>query len=119
MKTRLKQFEMAPLCHLMGFDSGIYVDCTEEGHHRSGSLALYWLSNFDICLQYYSLHHIQLSVKSYVNTPWIFTRLYAWPREEDKCCTFELLCSLQSIVGIHYLCIGDFNEIMFTHKNNG
>lgn len=52
---------------------------------------------------------------------WRFTGIYGEAQAELKYKTWELLRSLHSEVtgSIPWLCVGDFNEILFHHEKEG
>jgi hypothetical protein len=50
---------------------------------------------------------------------WRLTGIYGEPRWEDKYKTWDKLRQLKQINNLPWIVIGDFNEILFSHKKEG
>ncbi|KAL8555482.1 hypothetical protein ACS0TY_003331 [Phlomoides rotata] len=50
---------------------------------------------------------------------WIFTGVYGWPGDQDKWKTWRMLDHLANGNTLPWLCLGDFNEILFNYEKRG
>jgi hypothetical protein len=91
------------------------VDC--KG--RSGGLALFWRKGVDVRVRWKGRYHIDVDVVESNGVKWRFTRIYGESKAGEKENTWRLLRTLQGQSDLPWLCIGDFNEILFAHEKEG
>ncbi|KAK6164533.1 hypothetical protein DH2020_001397 [Rehmannia glutinosa] len=103
-----------------GFKGCFPVDCVGEGNNKRGGMCMLWREPFDLSLISFSQHHISVSVKCAGVAPnWICSGIYGWPEHTQKWRTWQLLKSIYPGVGIPWICMGDYNEIMWLHEKKG
>ncbi|XP_074278415.1 uncharacterized protein LOC141602006 [Silene latifolia] len=93
---------------------GIEVDCMG----RAGGLAFMWKKELDCSLLTASIHHIDLLVKE-GGREWRATGFYGWPMVSDRNLSWELLRLLSGQSDLPWLCMGDFNEVLFSTEMKG
>ncbi|XP_074271159.1 uncharacterized protein LOC141595086 [Silene latifolia] len=85
---------------------------------RSGGLALLWKRGVTCKLRSSSVHHIDVDIEL-DGTKWRMTGFYGWPTVSDRYLSWELLRDLGSQAGDPWMCIGDFNEILYSTEMKG
>ncbi|XP_021715945.1 uncharacterized protein LOC110683843 [Chenopodium quinoa] len=87
---------------------------------RSGGLALLWRKGLDVVLQSMSVHHIDVEVRGGLGDMlWRMTGFYGWPEVQNRHLSWSLLRELASHSTLPWMCIGDFNEILYESKKSG
>ncbi|KAL8551509.1 hypothetical protein ACS0TY_000564 [Phlomoides rotata] len=87
---------------------------------RRGGLILLWNSDADAEITSYSTNHIDVIVhNSDGGGDWRFTGLYGWPEDQHKWKTWRLIDTLAVGNTMPWLCVGDFNEILFHYEKHG
>ncbi|XP_074303811.1 uncharacterized protein LOC141638297 [Silene latifolia] len=94
--------------------NGIEVDSVG----RSGGLAFLWKREVDCSFVTASIHHIDVHVREGDNE-WRVTGFYGWPAVTDRHLSWELLRLLHSQSALPWVCIGDFNEIIYSTEMKG
>lgn len=96
----------------------VVVDCEGKG---GGGLAVLWRSGISVVLKSKSKNHIDLEVSETGGEKWRFTGIYGEPQSNLKYKTGELIEWLKNEDREHlsWLCVGDFNEILFHHEKEG
>jgi exonuclease III len=80
---------------------------------RSGGLALFWKDSLKVEIFNYSRHHINAIVQEGEDDfRWKLTGFYGQPDTARREESWTLLRHLKSIQPTHWLCVGDFNEIL-------
>lgn len=90
-----------------GFSTGLSVDCVGLGKEKAGGIALFWIEETQMDIQYYSINL------------WHFTGLYGFSVEHHKLRTWELINSPSSQIDGKWVCLGDFNDILDNHDKVG
>jgi exonuclease III len=85
----------------------------------SGGLALFWKRDVDITIKSISKYHIDALVKEEDGWVWRLTGIYGEPKAEGKGKTWRILRTLNNLYKKPWLCLGDFNEILFGHEKEG
>ncbi|XP_074270702.1 uncharacterized protein LOC141594592 [Silene latifolia] len=93
---------------------GIEVDSVG----RSGGLAMLWRKDVDCSFLSASVHHMDFSVKS-SEGEWRITGFYGWPTVSDRHLSWELLRLLSRQSQLPWVCLGDFNEILYSTEMIG
>ncbi|XP_074318255.1 uncharacterized protein LOC141655056 [Silene latifolia] len=93
---------------------GIEVDCMG----RSGGLAFLWKKDIDCNFVSASVHHMDFTIKE-DNREWRVTGFYGWPAVADRHLSWELLRVLSRQSSLPWICIGDFNEILYSTEMKG
>ncbi|KAL0455246.1 UNVERIFIED_CONTAM: hypothetical protein Slati_0863800 [Sesamum latifolium] len=97
--------------------NGVNVDSRGKG----GGLALLWIKEWKVSLQSFSNNHVDVHIEeSDCNKKWRFTGVYGEPEVKNRKFFFwSLLKSLKAKSPLPWICMGDFNEIMFDHEKEG
>ena len=85
----------------------------------SGGLALFWKRDVDVTLKSISKYHIDVLVKEEDGRVWRLTGIYGEPKAEEKKKTWRLMRILNNLYKMPWLCLGDFNEILFGFEKEG
>ncbi|XP_042972927.1 uncharacterized protein LOC122304723 [Carya illinoinensis] len=80
----------------------------------SGGLAMMWKNNLEVQLISFTRWHISVMIADKRhNTSWMLTGFYGHPVTSKRKLSWNLLRELKPSQGIPWLCIGDFNEILY------
>ncbi|KAL8485009.1 hypothetical protein ACS0TY_027348 [Phlomoides rotata] len=111
--------ELVFVARKLGFDSHLGVDCgLLYGPRRSSGRS--WNSEIDVEVTSYSTNHIDVTIhNTNGDGDWRFTGIYGWPEDQQKWKTWHLLDTLAVGNSLPWLCVGDFNEIMFQYEKQG
>ncbi|XP_074305800.1 uncharacterized protein LOC141641022 [Silene latifolia] len=93
---------------------GFEVDSTG----RSGGLPFMWKKEVGCQLRSASIHHIDMDV-SWNNKMWRVTGFYGWPVVSDRHLSWQLLRILKDEYDGPWVCVGDFNEILYATEMKG
>ncbi|XP_074265989.1 uncharacterized protein LOC141588446 [Silene latifolia] len=93
---------------------GIEVDCLG----RSGGLAFLWKKDIDCTFVSASVHHMDFTIKE-ENREWRVTGFYGWPAVADRHLSWELLRVLNRQSSLPWICVGDFNEVLYSTEMKG
>ncbi|KAK9671538.1 hypothetical protein RND81_12G037300 [Saponaria officinalis] len=85
---------------------------------RSGGLALLWRKESTCELRSMAQHHMDFTVHI-GDKPWRFTGFYGWPEVHNHRLSWELLRLLATQSSDPWMCMGDFNEILFSTEMLG
>ncbi|XP_074314785.1 uncharacterized protein LOC141650659 [Silene latifolia] len=85
---------------------------------RSGGLALLWKKEIDCVFKSASVHYMDFVIKG-ERGEWRLTGFYGWPAVSDRHLSWELLRVLSRQSALSWVCIGDFNEILFSTEMKG
>ncbi|XP_075633790.1 uncharacterized protein LOC142606301 [Castanea sativa] len=84
-----------------------------------GGLALYWKSDFGVDVQTFSDHHIDALINQGVDDAWRFTSFYGDPDTASRDDSWNLLRSLSHRFNFSWVCMSDFNEMLFANEKMG
>ncbi|XP_074301337.1 uncharacterized protein LOC141632718 [Silene latifolia] len=113
-ETKLCGREMRRVRESIEGDFGIDVDSVG----RSGGLPFWWRREVDFIFQSSSVHHMDFLVQG-AEGEWRITGFYGWPAVSDRYLSWELLRVLSRQSSLPWVCIGDFNEILFSTEMKG
>ncbi|XP_074284138.1 uncharacterized protein LOC141608694 [Silene latifolia] len=85
---------------------------------RSGGLAFLWRKGVDCTFLSASVHHMDFLIPS-ERGEWRVTGFYGWPAVTDRHLSWELLRILSRQSAVPWVCMGDFNEVLFSTKMKG
>ncbi|XP_074287486.1 uncharacterized protein LOC141612574 [Silene latifolia] len=85
---------------------------------RLGGLSFWWKKEVDCVFQSSSVHHMDFLVRG-AEGEWRITGFYGWPTVSDRHLSWELLRILSRQSSLPWVCIGDFNEILFSTEMKG
>ncbi|XP_074313546.1 uncharacterized protein LOC141648725 [Silene latifolia] len=85
---------------------------------RSGGLAFLWRKEVDCMFVSASLHYMDFTVRE-GDREWIVTSFYGWLAVSDRHLSWELLRVLKSQSVLPWVCLGDFNEILYSTEMKG
>ncbi|KAK9749818.1 hypothetical protein RND81_02G152700 [Saponaria officinalis] len=94
--------------------NGYEVDCVG----RSGGLAVLWKKNLRCTILSATVHYIDMEVREGANI-WRLTGFYGWPAIQDRHLSWQQLRILASALQLSWLCLGDFNEILYSTEMKG
>lgn len=96
------------------------VECETTTRSQRGGLCMLWRDSIMLHLVSYSLHHIVGTiVGSEGEQNWTCSGVYGWPETDNRTKTWNLLEYLRQTVQGAWLCIGDFNEILWSVEKRG
>ncbi|KAK5775962.1 hypothetical protein PVK06_043918 [Gossypium arboreum] len=99
-----------------GFENGIDVGAVGS----KGSLSLGWKGNSLIRLKSFSSFHIDVDVQDVeCDTTWHLMGFYGNPEKKNRRESWELLRHLGQDQKIHWIVLGDFNEIVSSFEKKG
>ncbi|XP_074321466.1 uncharacterized protein LOC141658006 [Silene latifolia] len=113
-ETKLSGHELRRVRERFDEFYGIEVDSVG----RSGGLAMLWKKEIDCTFMSASNHHMDFRVKG-EEGEWRITGFYGWPVTADRHLSWELLRLLSRQSHLPWVCIGDFNEILFSTEMKG
>lgn len=121
METKLKTDEMRKINVQKLFYEGCFVvDCEVSQRSRRGGLCMLWKIANELSLSLYSLHHISCHVGSdSIERRWTITGVYCWPETSNRDQTCQLLGAVHNDTLNAWMCIGDFNEILWSFEKKG
>ncbi|XP_074274040.1 uncharacterized protein LOC141597473 [Silene latifolia] len=113
-ETKLSSSEMR------GITSSLEGYCSMEVDSvgRSGGLAFLWRKEFRVSLRSASTHYMDLDIGE-GDGVWRLTGFYGWPLVQDRHLSWQLLRYLAEEDHTAWLCIGDFNEILYANEMKG
>jgi len=116
METNVSIGRLQNLRIAMGFEGLLSVDPVG----RSGGLALFWKGFHLVELLSYSRRHISVFIRNMGSgVPWKFTGFYGHPDPSQRAESWKLLKFLKRAPPSPWLCIGDFNEILYNSEKVG
>ena len=88
---------------------------------EKGGIVVLWRRGVDVSLRNFPDNHIDMDIKEADGSVWRFTRVYGFPQADEKHRTWTLLkdLRLQDTINIPWLCVGDFNKILYQHEKEG
>ncbi|XP_074278676.1 uncharacterized protein LOC141602272 [Silene latifolia] len=95
-----------------------YCSMEVDSVGRSGGLAFLWRKEFRVSLRSASMHYMDLDIGEGA-VMWRLTGFYGWPLVQDRYLSWQLLRILAEEDHSSWLCIGDFNEILFANEMKG
>ena len=87
--------------------------------HRRGGLVLFWKELMGLRVETSSKNHIDCIIRGGNEGAWRFTGFYDEPITHKRHESWSLLCQLNNQFNLHWLCAGDFNEILRGSKKKG
>jgi hypothetical protein len=114
-ETKLTEKEMERFRWSLKMPNMIVQNC----RGRSGGLALFWRKGVDVSLRWKGRYHIDVNVVEANGVKWRFTGIYGESKQGQKENTWRLLRTLHAQDNLPWLCMGDFNEILFSHEKDG
>ncbi|XP_074289571.1 uncharacterized protein LOC141614725 [Silene latifolia] len=113
-ETKLSSEEMKSVFSRFEDYGGMAVDSVG----RSGGLAFMWRKDVHVVFRSASVHFMDFDVRI-DGLDWRCTGFYGWPAVHERYLSWELLRSLAAESRIPWLCVGDFNEILYAHEMKG
>lgn len=113
-ETRLDKCRMQKFRSMLGMHNMWVEDC--KG--KSGGLALFWRREINVTVRWSGRMHIDTVVEEKDGYKWRLTGIYGEPQTGKKE-TWRLLRTLHNQLQLPWVCIGDFNEILYNHEKQG
>ena len=99
----------------LGLTNMVVKDCVG----RSGGLAIFWRNGVKFHLRTTSRLYIDGDVEEADGFTWRLTVFYGEPKSDQKELSWRALRTLNAGRRHPWLCLGDFNEILFSHEKEG
>ena len=87
--------------------------------NKTRCLALFWKKSVHIEVTSSSPNHIDTIVGRNPESQWRFTGIYGFVEAARKPETWSRIRSLHRSASLPWLCVGDFNEILWSHEKLG
>ncbi|XP_074314730.1 uncharacterized protein LOC141649965 [Silene latifolia] len=113
-ETKLSSGEMHRVWSRFDGYTGVAVDSVG----RSGGLAFLWRDDVRCTLQSASMHHMDFDVEMREIKSRV-TGFYGWPAVQDRHLSWDLLRLLASESAGPRLCVGNYNEVLFSSEMKG
>ncbi|KAK1650518.1 hypothetical protein QYE76_068323 [Lolium multiflorum] len=91
----------------------------KDSDGQSGGLVLFWRNYVNLKAGLKSRYHIDSEITEGDGFKWRFTGIYGESKAEKKEETWKLLRTIRHHYDIPWLCVGDFNEILFSWEKVG
>jgi hypothetical protein len=114
-ETKLLEKEMERFRWMLNMPNLIVVDCVG----RRGGLALFSRKGLEVNLRWKGRYHIDVDVVGELGNKWRFTGIYGESKASQKDKTWRLIRTLSGQSDLPWLCMGDFNEVLFSHEKEG
>ncbi|XP_074293711.1 uncharacterized protein LOC141620847 [Silene latifolia] len=95
-----------------------YFGMEVDSMGRSGGLAMLWQKDIDCVFMSSSVHHMDFTIR-HEGKEWRLTGFYGWPAVTDRHLSWELLRLLKGQSTLPWVCMGDYNEILFSTEMKG
>ncbi|XP_074295385.1 uncharacterized protein LOC141623208 [Silene latifolia] len=113
-ETKLSGSEWCNISRSLDGYDGLSVDSVG----RSGGLALLWQKGVRCRLRSMSVHYMDVDLEI-GEAKWRFTGFYGWPAVQDRHLSWQQLRLLAAAGSDPWLCMGDFNEILYATEMRG
>ena len=90
-----------------------------ESDGRSGGLVLFWQNGLNVTSKEVHSNFLDIRIDENSGSGWRITGLYGEPSGDRKHLTWEYLRSLQNMVDLPWIILGDFNEILMGSEKEG
>ena len=108
METKVDREVIVRISHKMQYNNHFVV----PRHNRGGGLALLWKDDFMLDVLTSSDNHIDVVMDQGMDDAWRFTGFYEDPETVSWENSWNLLRDLSQRLGLPWVCVGDFNEIL-------
>jgi hypothetical protein len=98
---------------------GISNMIVQKSEGQSGGLAMSWKCGIDVELRWKGRMHIDVNITDKDGFKWRLTGIYGESKQDRREETCRLMLTLRHQSDLPWLCVGDFNEIMFSFKQGG
>lgn len=116
METKVYKTKLGKLKHMLDFQCLFTVDSIGHG----GGLALMWKDDIPLEIHSFSQRHINCWITTPTSeSPWMFTCSYEHPVTYKRVEGNNILHYLHSLQPLMWLCLRDFNEILFHSEKFG
>ncbi|XP_050290036.1 uncharacterized protein LOC126728215 [Quercus robur] len=115
METKVEKCAFDKIGRRIHFTNLFFVPCVKSGR----GLALFWKSDVDASVQTSSECHIDVVINQGEDDTWRFTGFYGDPDTASRENSWDLLRSLSHRFNFPWMCMGDFNEILFANEKVG
>ncbi|KAK9684875.1 hypothetical protein RND81_10G239000 [Saponaria officinalis] len=113
-ETKLHSCEMDKVKDKLGGYRGVAVDSAG----RSGGLALLWRKEIRCELRSMAQHYMDFTIH-FGDHQWRLTSFYGWPEVSNHHLSWQLLRLLARQSTDPWVCLGDFNEVLYSTEMIG
>lgn len=114
-ETKMDKGRIEGLRWRLGLTNMVVKDC----NGKSGGLALFWRTGVNFHLRTTSRLYIDGEVTEEDGFVWRLTGFYGEPSSDHKDLSWKAMRTLNVGRRRPWLCVGDFNEILFSHEKEG
>ena len=115
METKVEKVTIERICRKLKFVNFFVVPRVNQG----GGLALLWRENINLAVLTSSDRHIDASIDFGMDDAWRFTGFYSDPETANREHSWSLLRDLSQRLALPWICMGDFNEIIWLEEKQG
>ena len=115
METKVEKSVLVRIGRKMQYNNCFEVPC----HNTGGGLALFWATDSNVDVQSFSDNHIDAIIDHGVDDAWRFTGFYEDPETANQENSWSMLRRLSTRFTLPWVCIGDFNEILYADEKQG
>ncbi|KAM2576603.1 hypothetical protein TB2_002354 [Malus domestica] len=100
----------------LGYQHGFFVGARGQ----SGGLCLWWKDTLEVHILSSSINAIDTCVQEFASGSVVrITWMYGPPRAENKAKFWESQSRSFAADDLHWMCVGDFNELVWPHEKRG
>ena len=115
METKVEKFVLDRNGRRIHFANLFFFPRVNSG----GGLVLFWKFDMDASVQTSFEHHIDVVINQGADDAWQFTGFYGDPDTASRENSWDLLRSLSHRFNLPWMCMGNFNEILFANEKLG
>ena len=114
VETQIDKVRVESLATSIGFDKGYAVSSVG----RSRGIGLFWNNTINIDIAGYSDYHLDCEVCDPGFDPWRLSLVYGEAQTHLRHQTWDTMRNIASLSTLPWLCIGDFNEVLYSHEHD-
>ena len=115
METLCYRNQLEFLKNKLNFENMFVVDRVG----RSGGLALLWDGKYEAHLIKYAKNFVDIEIRGAGMSHWRLTGYYGYPESARRRESWDLLRYLATISSLPWICLGDFNDLLFNYEKRG
>ena len=115
LETWVHKLRVEGLKRSLGFDNSFVVSSSSH----TGGLGIFWNGEIKLNLLPYSQYHIDAIITEVSNDPWRLTCVYGEVQTSERHKTWDMLKFIKSSSHLPWVCVGDFNEVLYQSDHVG